>query len=211
MTDQMTDRTSSARTGLPFWAKLLICLVVLFMGAAISGSFVGLMYIQRLSREANDPAAILRNAAKIAQFPQPLPEGYRFVLGLHLFYIVLVVIDHKSDHQQMFIYCLRDAAGADQDAKNLLDRAYDVGLNTNSTTTKFKELKSTGTAEVGGLVMPYRIGTYQDTSGKAAEGMVGCICVNKPIKNILIYSYPAPGNAYNHDVTMNLLKSIKGF
>jgi hypothetical protein len=204
-----TGQATSAKIGLPVWARILICLVVSVMVFAIGGSFVGLMSIQRLSREAKNPAAVLKNAQKIAQFPQPLPEGYGFVTGVKLFYVVIVVIEHKSDHQQIVFYCLPPSK--EIDAKNLLDQAYDLGLNPYSVNGKFQELKSSGTAEIAFVPMPFRIGTYQDTNGKPAEGMVGCICVNNPAKNILIYSYPAPGNAYNHDVTMNLLKSIKGF
>lgn len=171
----------------------------------------GLIALQRLVRQSTDPQAVLRTAQSIAQFPQPLPPGYSLLVGGRIFDLSLICIDHAPEHQQLFIYCLQGALGSDKDAKSLLDRAYDVGLNTNTFNAKFIELKESGQTKVADLDMKYRIGTYLDADNKNAQALVGCICVNKPAKNILIYSYPAPGNAYNHKVTMNLLDSIKGF
>lgn len=206
----MVNQTTSKKR-LPLWANLLICVVVTVIVGVTYSAFEFFMLVRQISIDATIPEKMAANARQIANFPEPLPAGYHYLMAADLIYMTLLVVEHDPDKQQIAFYCLKGMLPQEQDAKSLLDRAYDVGINTVYTSAKFHELKGHGTEKIAAQQMPYLIGQFTDQTERKADGFVGCICLNKAAKNILIYSYPDRHNAYNQQVTMDLLRSIKGF
>src|SRR5687768_3339550 len=93
--------TEAKKGGMPLWAKILIGLVVLGILGGIA-AFAGLFFfVSNTIKQAQDPAAISRTAAKIATFQEPLPAGYKFVAGLDLMGIDTVVVENDSDKQTL--------------------------------------------------------------------------------------------------------------
>ncbi len=169
------------------------------------------MFARRIAVDATIPERMQRTALKIAQFEEPLPVAYKYLMAADFQIMRFLVIEHEPSHQQIAFYGLSGLT-SERDAKNLLDRAYDMGINTVYTVAKFHDLKSRGNEKVAGQEMRYLIGEFTDPStGRKADGLVGCISLNKAAKNILIYSYPDRDHAYNQQATMDLLRSIKGF
>lgn len=169
------------------------------------------MFARQLAVDAYEPDKILITAQRIAQFPQPLPDGYKFLIAADFKVMQFLVLEHEPSHQQLTFYGL-PFAFSEENSKNLLDRAYDMGINAAYTVAKFHDLKSRGQEKVSGETMNYMLGTFTNPANERdAEGFVGCIGLNKAAKNILIYSYPDADHAYNQQVTMNLLNSLKGF
>ncbi len=196
---------------MPLWATLLSCFVVLTICTVSTGVFTFFMFARRISVDATIPERMRSTASKIAQFEEPLPAGYKYLMAADFQVMRLLVLEHEPSHQQIAFYGLSGLA-SEKDSKNLLDRAYDMGINTVYTVAKFHDLKSRGSEKVAGCDMSYLIGEFTDPSTRRkADGLVGCVSLNKAAKNILIYSYPDRDHAYNQQVTMDLLKSIKGF
>jgi hypothetical protein len=167
------------------------------------------MFARRIAVDATIPEKMKRTAALIAGFSEPLPEGYKYLMAANFQIMQFLVIEHEPTHQQIAFYGISGVTN-EQDAKNLLDRAYDMGINTVYTVAKFHDLKTHGSAKIDGQQMNYLIGEFTDpVSDRKADGFVGCISLNKAAKNILIYSYPDRDHAYNQQVTMNLLNSLK--
>ncbi len=196
---------------MPIWAGLLICFVVLTIATVSTSVFSWLMLARRIVVEANVPEKMQRTAQKIAQFPQPLPTGYKYLMAADFEIMQCLVAEDEATHQQIAFYSLPGAMG-EKDSKNFLDRAYDAGINTTYINAKFHDLKSHGSIPVAGQQMNYLLGEFTDlVSDRKADGFVGSIGLNNAAKNILIYSYPDRDHAYNQQVTMNLLNSLKGF
>ena len=207
----MTKRAERQQQRLPMWATLLICFVVLTICTVGTSAVSFFMFARRIAIDATIPERMQHTALAIAQFPVPLPAAYKYLMAADFQIMRFLVIEHEPTHQQIAFYGLSGLA-SEKDAKNLLDRAYDVGINTVYSVAKFHDLKTRGTEKVAGQEMSYLIGEFTDTaSERKADGLVGCISLNKAAKNILIYSYPDRVHAYNQQVTMDLLKTIKGF
>jgi hypothetical protein len=207
----LTESEQKKKSGLPLWASLLICLVVLTIGTVSTTVFSWLMFARQIVVDANVPEKMQATAKQIAQFPQPLPDGYKYMMAANFEIMQCLVIEHEPTHQQIAFYTLPGQM-SEQDSKNFLDRAYDAGINTTYLAAKFHGLKSRGTVVVLGQQMNYLMGEFTDlATNRKADGMVGTISVKKAAKNILIYSYPDRDHAYNQQVTLNLLNSLKGF
>lgn len=196
---------------MPLWAILLMCFVVLAITTAGTTVFSALMFARRIVVDAYVPEKMQQAAMKIAQFPQPLPEGYKYLMAADFELMQCLVIEHKPSGQQIVFYTLPGPM-TEKDAKNFLDRAYDAGINTVYLAAKFHSLKSHGSIDVNGAKLNFLLGEFTDlATNRKADGMVGSISLNKAAKNILIYSYPDAHHAYNQQVTLDLLNSLKGF
>jgi hypothetical protein len=207
----LTETDEKKKQSLPVWAGLLICFVVLTIATVSTSVFSGLMFARRIAVDATVPAKMQETAEKIAEFPQPLPDGYKYLMAANFEIMQCLVVEHQPSHQQIAFYTLPGPM-SERDSKNFLDRAYDAGINTTYLAAKFHDLKSHGTITVVGQQMNYLIGEFTDiATNRKADGFVGSISLNKAAKNILIYSYPDRDHAYNQQVTMDLLNSLKGF
>lgn len=200
-----------ARQRLPVWAVLLIVFVVLTIGSVSATAFSWLMLARQIVIDVNVPEKMQATAQKIAQFPQPLPEGYKYLMAANFEIMQCMVIEHQPSGQQIAFYSLPGPTN-DKDSKIFLDKAYEAGINTTYMAAKFNEVKSNGTIPLLGQQMNYLMGEFTDlSSNRKGDGFVATIGLNKAAKNILIYSYPDRDHAYNQQVTMNLLNSLKGF
>ncbi|HEY9712469.1 MAG TPA: hypothetical protein V6C72_03305, partial [Chroococcales cyanobacterium] len=102
------------RKRLPLWASTLASLVVVTVIAIIAGAYGIFYYVEILSERAHDPSYIKATAAKIADFPEPLPEGYEMkaAIDLDFFHFAMVAMVNKKDHQAISI-CAMSPASAD--------------------------------------------------------------------------------------------------
>ena len=204
--------TSEEKTGgLPTWAKVLIGLVAGGMVIGILAIVGGVWYFGNMMKQAQDPTAIAKTARQIAEFPDPLPQGYQYKLALPIAGINTVAIEHDPDKQMiMFVsYPQNDKS----DPKKLIDEVYEKGFSPpgQGGGGKIEEVKSRGTELVGGAEMPYIVGSMTDKSGTKIEGMIGCVVSKDKGKTVLIYGMQPGEGAYRLDVTKDLLKTIKTF
>ncbi len=200
--------SEESKGGLPTWAKVLIGLVVVVI-LAVGGLVVGgIVFFQNASKQWSDPVAINKVAQSIAAFPAPLPEGYKYLMGMDLAGIKTVTVEHADDKQAIIIMSFPKKDKTD--AQTMVNELYEKGVKTQQTQAKFEDVKSKGTEMVAGLSMPYIIGTMTDNTGKKAEGMVGCLVSETKAETIFIYGLQPPGAPYNLKATLTLLQSIKG-
>lgn len=205
--------TTVKQRGWPWWAKTLISLVVI----AITGAFaLGLTVIFGMKRLGNDmvnPVLVEKAAHEIADFPEPLPDGYQYLLGLNLPEVGLstVTIEHQPDKQLLTFSLKRGEMKGD--LNDLLDFANQLGLNMLITTAKITDVTERGKVKVGEYEIPFIRGKTIDVNQQPGEGFVGALQtpVKQPKKNILIYALQSGKVPYNQQITMNLLNSIKRF
>lgn len=200
------------KSGLPTWAKILIGIVVggIVIGAIAIGGLV--WFVGKTVKEASDPVAVARTAKTIADFADPLPAGFKYVLALPLAGINFVTIEHESDKQVVTIVSYPKQETSD--AQQLVDRFYQAGIQSGAEKTaggKLEDVKVRGTETVGGEPMPYLIGTLADKGGAKFEGFVGCVLPKGKTKTVIVYGMQPAGTGYNVESTKELLRSIKGF
>jgi hypothetical protein len=200
--------SEEGKGGLPTWAKVLIGLVIVVI-LGVGGLVVGgIVFFQNASKQWTDPVAIAKVSQSIADFPEPLPEGYKYLMGMDLAGIKTVTVEHADDKQTIIIMSFPKKDKTD--AQTMVNELFEKGVKTQQTQAKFEDVKSKGTETVAGLSMPYIIGTMTDNTGNKAEGMVGCIVSETKSETIFIYGMQPQGAPYNLQATLQLLKSIKG-
>jgi hypothetical protein len=220
------------RKSLPAWSKVLIALVVVSLGGVFASTISVFMYVRTIAKQASDPLAIKATAQAIAHFPEPLPAGYKYDLCINAApFMQSVTVEHDNDGQLVSLFAAPNSAS--QDINALVSRAYDYGISplfsssndTIGVQQKFQDVKSKGEETVGNEKMAYIVGELaesdQSQPGKQAsgskpdkqkkQGMVGCIWAKESRKMILIYALQTSDSPYNQQVTMDLLKTIKGF
>lgn len=197
---------------LPIWSKILVFLVILVVGSFLTSMTRSILYIRNMVIMSTDPGNMKRCAVKVAPFPEPLPAGYVYSCGVDfdIGNMVLLAVDHVEDKQKVLFLChLQDDTDA-VETKQLLDRAYDFGITTDTAACKFTDVKSKGELPIGPDKMLYMTGVLKDQTGKIYEGVVGCARSKAKKKTLLIYSLSQPGKALNLGNCFNLLKSLPG-
>lgn len=203
----MTSNTGGERQGLPTWAKVLIGLVVAGAIGVVIIVAIAAFFLVNSFKQAQDPVAIAKVADQIGTFQNPLPDGYKYMMGLNLAGIETLTVEHKPDEQIIFVIAYPKA---DQDANSVVERISQTGVNTGQTSAKFEKVTGRGTEQVAGEQMPYIVGTLVDKSG-SHEGMFGCIIPRGKNKTVLIYAAEPAGTSFNLPVTKNFLNSIHSF
>jgi hypothetical protein len=196
----------TGRRKLPTWARVIVALVLAVLVGLTYGAFRLADVIEKVAREAIDPAKIPEIAKQIGDFPNPLPAGYKYEYALG-FPQITVSIRHQPDNQLIQLLC--DKNSFEEDPKVILDRALDLGGQ--GLPAKIHGLKSKGKEMILGQDMPYIVGEFYDEDHRNVEGMIGCISIKNAHKTILIYALAPFGSPYTLQVTMDLLKSIKHF
>jgi hypothetical protein len=206
------------RLSLPLWARIVVALV--------AASLVGLGYmvvrgvamVQHLAHDSIDPNKQKQVVQTVAQFPDPLPEGYSIeraisigVPGVDTSRKDIVILKHVPDNLSVQLFSNPDAEGEDTiDARNYLDRAMEVS-SSGYPAAKIQAVKSKGQTTICGQEMAYIVGEFKDPQDQKFSGMIGCICVRNKHKTILLFAVEPPGTPFNLETVMSLLKSVKSF
>lgn len=204
------DRAFEKRS-LPAWAMALCVLVSVTISLVIGSAFYLCIWARQISQDSSKPEYMLKTAARIANFPQPLPAGYAMKTAVDLPDIgfEVLVIEHQSDKQDICFMLTKDLG--DDKPEEVLDKVTEGGINTAVYIAKFQEMKSHGQVEVAGQKMPYIVGRFKDYTGRTCDGMVACVIVKGSAKNILIYAFPTTETPYNQESALDLIESIKSF
>jgi hypothetical protein len=204
----MTNEVEANKGGLPTWAKILIGLVVVGGAGVIIASVGFFFFIKDMVQKAEDPETIVRTTKQIAEFQNPLPEGYKFEAAFTLMNVGTVIVQHPQDKQTLTLISFPKK---ENDPKAFVDRIIESGVDSGKSTAKLEEIKSRGDLDVAGVHMPYVIGKMADKSGKTFEGMVGCLVSPTKEKTLLVYGTQPLGTEYNVESTKQFLKAIKSF
>jgi hypothetical protein len=205
----MTTKPEQAYV-LPTWSKLLIGVVVLALAGTFALGLAVIFEVKKMGVKMKDPKAIAAAAKKIGAFPEPLPSGFQYKIGIDLDPLesAMVAVEHEPD-KQLLIF---SRIPGNIDGKELLDYGYQAGPNMVVVTAKFIDLEKRGSLKIGSYEIPYMIGHVEDMTRERGEGFVGALQVGKnPTKNILIYAFQTGKVPYNQQITMDLLNSIKSF
>jgi hypothetical protein len=174
--------------------------------------------IQQMAKDSVNPERQRQIADKLAQFPQPLPDGFSIDKAVEITLPLMLpsakeilVVKHVPDNLSIQLFGDPQADSVDAaDAHIFLDRAIEVS-STGFPAAKIQAVKSKGQTTIAGQEMAYIVGEFKDPQERKIEGMIGCICIKDKHKTILIYAVEPPGTSFNLETVMSLLKSVKSF
>jgi len=216
----------------PAWATLVIAFVIAgYLGVYVAG-ILTIQAAQRLARELFDPKNIAMVANAIGGMPEKLPAGFSYRVGLSVNEETLkkwfglpasdekikslavmgrnfLTIEHEPDGQQIVI--VSSPQEEPVDSKEILEKAYEIGINTGKTAAHFRSILQRGETEVAGLPMPYVVGEIEDTNQNIMHGMMGGINLKDKHRAVLVYGVQPEGDSYNMTETQDLLRCIRGF
>lgn len=197
---------------LPAWSKALVVIVLAVFAGTMTLFTKSVFELRTLSQLVRDPAYVRKCVDKIADLPNPLPEGYKAELGIdfELLRLSIVSIRHVPGEQQLVLFSVVTEQPANADSKVLLERFYDYGINTPSVSARFTDLKSKGEIQVAGETMPYMLGQLSDSRRKF-EGMIACLYLKQKKKTFLAYALEPSGKPLDPEILTRLLKNIKKF
>jgi len=217
----------------PVWATFVIAFVVASYAAVYVAGIVGIRAAQRIARELVDPKKIAMVGNAIGGMPENLPEGFFYRVGLSVNDESVrkwlgfpssedkirslattgrnfVTIEHQPDGQQIVI--VTSPEEDQKDSKEILETAYELGIQTGTIIAHFKSATQRGEVQVAGVKMPYVLGEIEDAnSSKTMQGMIGCISLKDKHRAVLVYGVQPEGDSYDLAETLDLLHCIKGF
>ncbi len=204
---QEDSTEENTKKKMPTWAKALIVLVIVGIVGLTTMAIGAVFFVQKIYRDALDPAMITKAAGEIAVFSEPLPKGYKYLMGFSNkeLGIDLLAIDNSGGQ---FLMVLKYPE-KEEDATKLVDRSYESGFSTPQATAKFESVKSRGEFTVGGQKMPYVLGNMTDQEGRKLQGLVGCVVKKDTHEAIVLYGVQMPGKDYDMDITEGFLQTIK--
>lgn len=202
----------SARFKLPLWSKSLVFVVLAVFVSTMALLTKAAFDVRELSGLATQPQYMRRCLNKIAEF-QDLPGEYELKAGIdfEVLKITICAIEHAPDRQQIVLFSCIQEQPPSLDSKAILERAYDYGINTQTASAKFVDLKKKGDVTVAGRTMPYMLGQLKDRENRKYEGLVGCIYLKELKKTVLVYALEPSGKELDAQVCFNLLEKIKKF
>jgi hypothetical protein len=214
----LLEDSALKRLSLPLWARLIVALVVALLVGFGYMIVRGVSMVQHLAHDSVDPTKQKQVVQTVAQFPDPLPNGYSIdraisigVPGVDYSRKDIVVLKHLPDNLNLQLFSNPDAEGEDtMDARNYLDRQIEVS-SSGFPAAKIQAVKSKGQTTICGQEMAYIVGEFKDPQDQKFSGMIGCICVRNKHKTILLYAMEPPGTPFNLETVMSLLKSVKSF
>ena len=135
------------KKALPVWSRLLMTLVIVLFAGSIYGVISGTQAFYTTFKNVEEPGHIKQVAGSMADFPDPLPDGYSYKLGVSLNVFgddfKALGIDYKKGKQSIVFYCLSVAKGVT--AREMLNRFYQVKLvNTINFVGSFTESTAEG-------------------------------------------------------------------
>jgi hypothetical protein len=209
----------------PIWATGVITIVVIAYLFFFVGGLASIRASQQIMKEAFDFKNIVLVARNVAQFPESLPPGYQYKLGIgvnadKILYwfgipkektnaltqkdVNFLAIEHEPDKQEIVFLSTPDADA--RDSTEILNENYTSSTLSSGAATRFKSRKIKGEMNIAGHVMPYIIGELDD--GESKEGLLGCINLKDQHRVLRIYGIQSQSGSYNLPETQVLLESI---
>jgi hypothetical protein len=201
---QADDMTTIAKAKpLPTWSRALITFVALGMIGALA-TVIGITAVVKHQYDiSTDQKAIVKLARTMILLSDPLPPGYKYVLGIDLALFQTISIDYdngKDDNQQRLVF-LSCPTVENRDAKEMLTQSFEQGIVPGE---KFTDVLSEGGWVIHDTQIPYRIGRL---SGGQGTGLVACVVDQERKRALILYSVQPKGANFDTTVCTTLFES----
>lgn len=201
--------TQETEKSLPTWARILVAMVVITIVGGTTMAIGGVVFTQKVFNESTNPQMISRAVNDIADFSEPLPNGFKYLFGYSNKFIkpfAIIAVDNSVGKQYLTLMKYRQDNGSTQ---KLLDSSYEIGFSTPTGYIRFSSIESRGTLQIGGKAVPYIIGKTIDSQDHKSQAMVATLIDQDQKKAFVLYGLQLSDDAYNLTATESLLKTIK--
>jgi hypothetical protein len=206
----------------PWWAKLIVCLVVAGWAAGLVFFSTGMYGCLSVMRRSSDPAyiaAILKKVTGLAK----LPEGFKAQMAASMFNSSFLSLSYEPDRSGFMIW-LFPAENKQGTARELTDNMASKGIPMISDELK---VEKRGSMPVAGQSLEYASGVASGSQGHSVGGFIGTAVLKEDKRTLLIYGWTPPKTSndktankaaavdeqvsFNMEAATALLSAIKSF
>jgi hypothetical protein len=189
---QLMNRRRRNNKGIATWLKWLLGIMavgfVLCLATCGTIAWFGYQEIQKMV----DPGNIKKVIAEMATVKE-LPPTYKYAFGMDMFGMMpMAAVQNESTKTTYMLIRVPNTDGKVTSAEQLVEQIAERGVPTASSSgsqsTTTIEVKEKGKTTVGGLEMPYILGTSENKStGKRSPAFMGCV-LPTPDAAVTIYA-----------------------
>lgn len=190
---------SKPKANVPNWVKILIGAVCLFLGLGVGLGITVIIQLKNGMEKSQDPAYRRSVARSIAEFSDPLPDGFSYGSAMDNFGIKSVVINHTPEQMDVTLseIDIRDP----EKLKQIEEKS---GGDTATT-----DESSTGTIKIANHILKYHIG--QQSLDKNSMTMLDGKISDIPEKFITVSAFSDGAKPFDLKLFQKLTDSIKSF
>src|SRR5271156_5853826 len=161
------------KPGLPGWAKILLGLSIFFLVSVLVLIGACTYFIGEIERKNTDPAVVKKIANTIVTIDDPLPNGFKWVIGLDILSMKMAAVNHSPDNLELILTSLPSGKTSNSLEENISSSELNPALaNATGTQSKF-EAKVKGSETVANKKFVYAIGTVKDREGHDIPSLMG--------------------------------------
>ncbi len=200
--------------GLATWVKILIAVMVIGTISIIGIITAGVFFFGGAMKDMMDPAKVKATVDAIAKFEDPLPQGWKFGMGLNLFGTSVGVVTNEKE--KLTITLLKLPRGGKEVTSEVIVGEYAEkgipnvsGMDADKTSAPLT-VKDKGRLTVGGEEMTFVSGV-SERGGKTFSQFIGSVIPKSDPSVIIIQGVCFDSETYKIEQTKRLLSAIKSF
>jgi len=191
------------RGAVPTWVKILLAVLAVGFLGFVAICYIGFNAVKDMM--AMDPAKVAAMSKDVAVISDPLPGNFKWKMGMNM-KVVEILSAEAADGQVMMLITVPTA---EKDAETMMHEST-AGSKYGNQGAKMVSVDEKGTETVGGLSMPWELGTVEAKDGKQSKGFIGAVVIKPKSKTVMVIGVQ-PKGTYNLPETKQFLKGIQSF
>ncbi len=187
--------------GVAKWVKILLWTIVVILILSLATCTIGGYLLFNSVKEMADPKKAAAVAASMVTLPDPLPEKYKWQVGLDAFEtpvpVKVVCLKDKEATMEYYIILLKNSGDKDltpeQFAREIAEKK-NIPQGVGGDAVKGFSVKEQATMTVAGKEMPCAIGVTDGVHSDQRPALIGCLMPDKT-RVLLLCAYGPEGTA----------------
>jgi len=182
----MESTAPDPKPGLPGWAKILIGIAIFLMVSSFLLIGACTYLVNQFETKNIDPVVVKKIANSIVTLDDPLPPGFKWVVGLDIFSMKMAAVNHAPDNLELILTSLPGGKNSSTLEDNISSSQVNPALaNATGTQSKF-DAKVKGSITVANKQFLYALGVVKDRDGKEVPSLMGFFSPNEDGKVIML-------------------------
>jgi hypothetical protein len=178
--------STAPKPGLPGWAKILIAIALFFLISIVVLVGACSFFFGEFQKKNTDPAVVQKIANTIVTIDEPLPAGFKWVVGLDIFNLKMAAVNHTPDNLELILTSLPSGKNSNSLEENISSSELNPALaNATGTQSKF-EAKVKGSETVANKQFVYAIGVVKDREGRDIPSLMGFFSPNDEGRAVML-------------------------
>jgi hypothetical protein len=182
----MESTAPAPKPGLPGWAKVLIGLALFFLISILVLAGACTYFISEFQKKNTDPAVVQKIANTIVTIDDPLPDGFKWAVGLDIFSMKMAAAVHPVDSLQLILLSLPSSKTSGSLEENISSSELNPALSNATGTQSRFESKVKGSEMVANKKFLYAIGTVKNRDGFDVPSLMGFFSPNDEGRAVML-------------------------